>query len=332
MSWCTIESDPGVFTELIAEMGVKGVQVEELYDLSDETFNRLKPIYGLIFLFKWRREEDARACIEDPCDVFFARQMIENACATQAIINCLLNRPDVDVGEALSNYKQFTSILPPDMRGLALDEVNTIRMAHNSFARPEPFVVEEKRAATSDDEAYHFIAYVPVNGNLYELDGLKAGPILLDECTDENWLDQVRPHIQNRINKYASNEIRFNLMALIRNRKEVFEQKLEQINQRVATVQAKLSGDAMDVADDLPSTPDELKTMLSNLEFEAASYRTEITEEEFKFKKWKVENIRRKHNYIPFIFNMLKVLAERNQLMPLVEASVKKQSSQMTKK
>lgn len=305
-SWCLIESDPGVFTELIRDIGVKDVQVEELYSLDDESLEALKPVYGLIFLFKWEKESNPDGPIVEAPNVFFANQVIPNACATQAILSVLMNRPEIDLGAEIAEFKEFTKEFPPEMKGLAIGNSDKIKDVHNSFARPETFLIDDKKLKGKEEDAFHFIAYVPFQGRLYELDGLQQGPIDLGECNDETWLALARPAIEKRIQKYSAEEIRFNLMAVIKDRMKLLQEQIAELQ--------KKKEDGMDVDG-------------SHIDAQIEELRMQMINEDYKMSSYQRENAWRKHNFIPFMINVLRVLAEKNELMPLVEKAKAKNSA-----
>ncbi|XP_036210488.1 ubiquitin carboxyl-terminal hydrolase isozyme L5 isoform X2 [Myotis myotis] len=293
----------------------RGAQVEEIWSLEPENFEKLKPVHGLIFLFKWQPgEEPAGSVVQDSRldTIFFAKQVINNACATQAIVSVLLNctHQDVHLGETLSEFKEFSQSFDAAMKGLALSNSDVIRQVHNSFARQQMFEFDAK-TPTKEEDAFHFVSYVPVNGRLYELDGLREGPIDLGVCSQDDWISAVRPVIEKRIQKYSEGEIRFNLMAIVSDRKMIYEQK-------IAELQRQLAEEPMDT---------DQGSMLSAIQSELAKNQMLIEEEVQKLKRYKIENIRRKHNYLPFIMELLKTLAEHQQLIPLVEKAKEKQNA-----
>ena len=85
-TWCLIESDPGVFTELIREFGCLGAQVEELLALDyldDSAYlsEHLNPVHGLIFLYRWRPTDQTPSTgtvVLNSTDMglFFAKQVL----------------------------------------------------------------------------------------------------------------------------------------------------------------------------------------------------------------------------------------------------------------
>merc|ERR1740129_1253540 len=202
-----------------------------------------------------------------------------------------MNRPEIELGETLSNFKEFSASFPPREIGTALGQLESVRVAHNSFRRQDPFQIVASKDDKGED-AFHFISYVPHNGVLYELDGLQRGPILHGECTNENWLEKVKPVIQARMAEYAGTEMRFTLLAITKKLKTKYLEEQEELEE----------------AGSMDERLNELQGLIAN--------------EDDKFAKWKKQNTRLRHNYIPFLLELLKKTSYNGLLPDLMEDAV----------
>ena len=343
-NWCTIESDPGVFTELIQDLGVRGVEVEEVYALNDQDYlASLQPIYGFIFLFKWTGQPSKRPPLFDyDPELYFAKQVITNACATQALLSVLLNmNAKLQLSPELADLRSFGIALDAYSRGLILGESDKIRKVHNSFARPEPFVQTGSRKATEKDDVFHFVAYIHHNSRVYELDGLQEGPILIaDNVQDGAWVNEAINEIQARIESYAAGEIKFNLLVLKASQESILEsKKLERESRILGLLNAaqnlgiNVSGTGIDITsfnrsaspiEITSNDPQDILNELSVLVQERESLAWELTSQKAKLKAQKEENERRKHNYLPLIFDLFKLAAEAGHLEHLYNEAIRK--------
>ena len=242
-SWLELESDPGLFTLLVHEYGAEGVQVDEVYDINKEIKG---PVYGFIFLFKWIEERRARRkpgnenFVEDPeviNSMFFAHQSIHNSCATHALLSILMNIQGVNIGPTLKRIKHFTDGMDPESKGYVIGNLPKLAHIHNSYAKPERQKLPEKLSKSeagitckSAIDTFHFVSYVPINGRLFELDGLKPFPIDHGPWqSNEEWTDHFRRIIAERLGMNIGapyQDIRFNLMAVVRDEIESAKRKL----------------------------------------------------------------------------------------------------------
>uniref|UniRef100_A0A3Q3Q4Z1 ubiquitinyl hydrolase 1 n=1 Tax=Monopterus albus TaxID=43700 RepID=A0A3Q3Q4Z1_MONAL len=243
--WLELESDPG-----------EKFRLTQLYVKNICQILFFSPVYGFIFLFKWIEERRSRRKVntlvdetsvideEIVNDMFFAHQLIPNSCATHALLSVLLNCSGVELGTTLSRMKAFTKGFSPEIKGYAIGNAPELARAHNSHARPEPRHLPEKQngiSAVRTMEAFHFVSYVPIKDRLFELDGLKAYPIDHGPWgEEEEWTDKARRVIMERIGLATAGEpyhdIRFNLMAVVPDRRMKYESKLEILKRNRQTV------------------------------------------------------------------------------------------------
>jgi ubiquitin carboxyl-terminal hydrolase L5 len=125
---------------------------------------------------------------------FFAHQVVQNACATLAVLNALGNIPDLTAGPELQELLSFTAGMDPQMGGLAVTSADWLRAAHNALSPPSAISLDGLDLPKTTEDAYHFIVYLPALGSVYELDGLKRSPITHGPYEDvgEGWIARAR--------------------------------------------------------------------------------------------------------------------------------------------
>jgi hypothetical protein len=93
--------------------------------------------------------------------------------------------------------------------GHLLGNSELLRTTHNSFSNSSPFSISRDQDPDKEKEdAYHFIAYVPKMGCVWELDGLKTGAVRHGACEEgEAWVKKATEVIQERISTYPPGSV-----------------------------------------------------------------------------------------------------------------------------
>jgi len=223
MAWLPLESNPDVMNKFLYNLGVPNKwQIVDVYGLDPDLLAVVpRPVLALLLLFPTSEKyEQHRAAQEAEIkekgqkvspNVFYMKQLVQNACGTVALIHSVANNTDkINLGDGM--LKQFlddSQPLSPEERGEMLQKNEGVIDAHKVLAQEG----QTEAPDPSEPVNFHFIAFVCKDGNLYELDGRKSFPINHGPTFPESILeDGVRV-----IREYMSrdpDDIRFTVTAL----------------------------------------------------------------------------------------------------------------------
>lgn len=221
--WLPIESNPEVMNSFLKKLGVPADwEINDVFGLDPELLLMVpQPCLALMLLFpvteKYhefsRQQEEAMRGVEVSDKLYYMKQTISNACGTVALMHSVINNV---IGEKirleagpLKTFVEATLSLSPEERAVKLEADDAICSSHDSAAREG-----QTRAPDRDERVdYHFVSFVPVGGNLYELDGRKSGPVIKGKTSEENFLSDAAAACKEYMSRDPDN-INFTVVAL----------------------------------------------------------------------------------------------------------------------
>lgn len=210
-----------------------------------DTFDFVRRIHN-----SFARESDllqADMHLKAKADRYKKRKAAEKARATREAKKADKSLPQTPVKRSLSNESKSATrkstrksrpvpmdlsgkSTPPDLSDDDFEEPSTSRCAETngqpsglrrSKRKPRPRQDPDKGAAEADAEdevGFHFVAYMPIQGHVWMLDGLDRFPLDMGSFSENDggsWMNVAQPALMGRMAQYAASEIQFNLMAIV---------------------------------------------------------------------------------------------------------------------
>ncbi|ETN42170.1 uncharacterized protein HMPREF1541_04111 [Cyphellophora europaea CBS 101466] len=195
-----LENNPEVMTSLVRELGLSpSLQWHDVFSLTEPSLLEFlpRPAVALLLVFpvtetyeKFRREEDASkeeytgSGPEE--EVVWFKQTIRNACGLMGLLHAVMNGgareyivPDSD----LDKLRNAAIPLKPSERAELLYQSRSLENAHATAAQQGDSSAPEAEAAID----LHFVAFIKAqNGDLWELDGRRKGPLKRGKLGEED--------------------------------------------------------------------------------------------------------------------------------------------------
>ncbi|KAL7123511.1 hypothetical protein ACP275_01G109400 [Erythranthe tilingii] len=216
--WLPLEANPDVMNQFLWGLGVAPDEAEcfDVYGLDDELLEMVpKPVLAVLFLYPLTKQSEEERIEQDSAikdlssEVYFMKQTVGNACGTIGLLHAVGNiTSEINLvdGSYLDNFFKSTAKMNPSERATFLENDREMEVAHSVAA-----TAGETEA--SDNVDTHFICFSCANGQLYELDGRRAGPISHGASSTSTLLKDAAKVIQKIIQKNPDS-INFNVIAI----------------------------------------------------------------------------------------------------------------------
>ena len=224
--WVPIESNPSVIAEYLQALGFPMSQYQVADILSTESW-ALDMLPGslsaVLLLYPITPVSDAHHSSFTPdstSSVYHLKQLISNACGTIALIHIAANLRENEITGTSTPLTGFfhrflsqTDSLSSEERGQILvsnpDLFSEIELAHRHAA-------SQGVSHAVDRVNTHFIAFVPKQGCIFQLDGRKTGPINHGKYEGQ-FGSRVLEVIQREFIQRDPEQVQFAMLGVTRN-------------------------------------------------------------------------------------------------------------------